>query len=160
MDFEKKAHLPDPQNPLPKSGDSREKVEEDSVIAGSFVLRGDLSAGESALIEGQVKGNILVHEHPVRISRTGLVRGEVFGQTIIVEGKVSGNLFAREKIILRRTADVLGNIFGGQVKLEDGCRFRGAIDMDPKARSPAITAAQRRMSAAFSRKGQKASPEE
>jgi hypothetical protein len=51
---------------------------------------------------------------------------------------VRGNLFAGEQILIRKTATMLGNLTAPRVGLEDGCCFRGSVDMDTpdKGRAP------------------------
>ena len=36
-------------------------------------------------------------------------------------------------MIIRQTGDVRGNIVAPRVTLEDGAKFKGGIDMEPKA---------------------------
>jgi cytoskeletal protein CcmA (bactofilin family) len=50
-----------------------------------------------------------------------------------VDGHVEGNLHAEEQVIIRRSGNVMGDIVTPRVTLEDGCRFRGAIDMEVKS---------------------------
>ena len=119
-------------------------VVEQTVLPGSFTVKGDLIADERTLIEGQVKGDVLVPDHQVRIGRTGRVVGEVFAKIIIVEGKVNGNLSAQEDLTLRPSAQVHGNLVAAQVRLEDGCSFRGTVDMDTMARTAAISEARKK----------------
>jgi cytoskeletal protein CcmA (bactofilin family) len=51
---------------------------------------------------------------------------------------VHGNLIASEQIVIRKTATMLGNLSAPRVGLEDGCRFRGSVEMEtpaPKGRT-------------------------
>ena len=63
---------PQPSQPPP------DLVAEQTFLPGSFTVKGDLIADEKTLIEGQVKGDVLVRDHQVRIGRTERVEGEVF----------------------------------------------------------------------------------
>jgi cytoskeletal protein CcmA (bactofilin family) len=47
-----------------------------------------------------------------------------------VAGEVSGNVVASEQIVIRKTATMLGNLAAPRVGLEDGCRFRGSVEME------------------------------
>ena len=45
-------------------------------------------------------------------------------------GEVHGNLVASEQIVIRKTATMLGNLTAPRVGLEDGCCFRGSVEME------------------------------
>ena len=47
--------------------------------------------------------------------------------------RVEGDLHGQEQIVMRCTGRVKGNVRAPRVTLEDGCRFKGAIDMDVAA---------------------------
>ena len=49
---------------------------------------------------------------------------------------VRGNLVAGEQILIRRTATMLGNLTAPRVGLEDGCCFKGSVDMEMRADTP------------------------
>ena len=51
-------------------------------------------------------------------------------KVVSVAGEVHGNLFAGEQILIRRSATMLGNLTAPRVGLEDGCCFRGSVDME------------------------------
>jgi cytoskeletal protein CcmA (bactofilin family) len=60
---------------------------------------------------------------------------------VSVAGEVHGNLVAAEQIVIRKTATMLGNLTAPRVGLEDGCRFRGSVEMEAPAEKgrPAAT---------------------
>jgi cytoskeletal protein CcmA (bactofilin family) len=68
----------------------------------------------------------------VTVGKSGRVRADLFGKVVVVEGEVDGNVFASEQAILRQSGAIRGNITSPRVILEDGSRFRGSIDMEPK----------------------------
>ncbi len=105
-------------------------VRELAVIGPSLVVKGDVSGDEDLVIQGQVEGKVILRNNSVTVGRNGRVRADIFGKTICVEGTVQGNLFAEEKIVVRQTGEVKGNLQAPRVNLEDGAKFKGSIDMD------------------------------
>ena len=108
-----------------------------AVIASGLAINGDLTCKEKLVIEGLVEGSIVVPTGRVQISSQGRVAGHVIGDTIIVAGRVRGNLYAKERVIVKSSADVRGRIFAPKVALEKGGKYRGRINMDSKARAQA-----------------------
>ena len=94
---------------------------------------GKLAGEEDLLVEGRFKGEIQLPGHQVTIGSQGQVEGEVRASSIIVEGEVRGNLTAAQQVLVRASGKVLGDIRAPRVALDQGCRFKGAIDMEPKS---------------------------
>lgn len=112
-------------NPAPSGGRA--------VIGPSIRIQGDLTGEEDLVIEGRVEGKIDLKQQSVTIGESGRVQADVFGRTITVEGEVRGNLVADEQITVRRTGHVQGNLTAPRVSLEDGAKFKGSIDMEPRS---------------------------
>ncbi len=106
---------------------------ERAAIGSSISIIGDLSGDEDLVIYGRVDGKVDLAQHSVTIGKAGRVKADVFGKTISVEGEVHGNLFAGEQIAVRKSGSVYGNLTAPRVTLEDGCKFKGSIDMDPQS---------------------------
>jgi cytoskeletal protein CcmA (bactofilin family) len=113
-----------------------------ATIGPSIFIKGDLAGEEDLVIEGRVEGKVDLKQHNVTIGKNGRVKADVFGRVVTVEGEVDGNVFAQEQAVLRQSGAVRGNITAPRVTLEDGSRFKGSIDMEPKdAGRPAAVAA-------------------
>jgi len=103
-----------------------------ATIGPSIFIKGDLAGEEDLVIEGRVEGKVDLKQHNVTIGKNGRVKADVFGRVVTVEGEVDGNVFAQEQAVLRQSGAVRGNITSPRVTLEDGSRFKGSIDMEPK----------------------------
>ena len=100
-------------------------------LGPSLALEGKLSGEEDLLVEGRFRGEIAVPAHQVTVGSDGRVEGEVRASAIIVEGEVRGNLTASQQVLVRASGRVHGDIRAPRVALDQGCRFKGAIDMEP-----------------------------
>jgi cytoskeletal protein CcmA (bactofilin family) len=103
---------------------------EAAVIGPSIQINGDLSGEEDLVIQGKVNGTIQLREKSLTVGNQGQVDANVLAHSIIVEGKVNGDLYGSERVCIRKTGNVNGNIVSPKVSLDEGCRFRGSIDMD------------------------------
>jgi len=112
------------------SSDARSHGREAAVIGPSIRINGDLSGEEDLIIQGKVQGTIQLKEKCLTVGAKGKVDANVLAHTIIVEGQVNGDLFGAERVAIRKTGNVQGNIVSPKVSLEEGCRFKGSIDMD------------------------------
>src|SRR5690606_38771695 len=101
-----------------------------SVLGSSLKIKGDLSGTEDLVIQGLVEGKVDLKKNSVTVGKNGRVRADIYAESIYVEGEVQGNLYGSEKVVIRKSGNVRGNIKGPRVNLEDGARFKGSIDMD------------------------------
>ncbi|MDH3270403.1 MAG: polymer-forming cytoskeletal protein [Gemmatimonadota bacterium] len=100
-----------------------------AVIGPSIRIKGDVTGSEDLLIQGEVDGSVSLSEHAVGVGTEGKVKANIVGRLITIEGRVEGDLTAREQIVLRGSAHVMGDIKAPRVVLEDGATFRGLVDM-------------------------------
>lgn len=106
---------------------------EAAIIGPSIHINGDLRGEEDLIIEGEVSGTVLLKKNGLTIGSQGKVTADVYAHTINVDGFMEGDLYGAERISIRKTAEVRGNITSPRVSLEDGARFKGSIEMDPES---------------------------
>jgi cytoskeletal protein CcmA (bactofilin family) len=100
-----------------------------SVIGRSIALKGELTGKEDLVVEGQFEGTIDVAEHTVTVGTQGQVKSEIRARHVVVHGSVTGKVSAREKIDIRRTGNVTGDLVSAGVAIEDGAYFKGSIEI-------------------------------
>lgn len=101
-----------------------------AVIGPKIVFKGELSGEEDLLIQGRVEGKIDLKGHHLTIGSQGVIKANVSAKTITIEGAIEGDVVAAEHIAVKSGSRVNGNLKAERVTLEDGAKFRGAIDMD------------------------------
>jgi cytoskeletal protein CcmA (bactofilin family) len=115
------------------SSSSAASSREAAVIGPSIHIDGDVRGEEDLLIEGEVSGTVQLKNNSLTIGPQGKVRADVYAHSIYVDGYLEGDLFGSERVNVRKSATVKGNITSPRVSLEDGAKFKGAIEMDPQA---------------------------
>lgn len=134
-----KAQTPQETTPTPPDFSVREtkpvvthREASSASIGASIRIKGDVTGDENLIIQGHVEGTIKVQGHNVTISKTGKVKANIEANQIIVEGELLGDMQGEEKVIIRDTGNVHGNIVAPRVTLEDGAMFKGSIEMEPR----------------------------
>ena len=120
----------------PRSGGSAGR--DKAVIGASIHIDGDVRGEEDLLIEGEVNGTVQLKSNGLTIGPQGKVRADVYAHSIFVDGFVEGDLYGSERVSIRKSAQVRGNIVSPRVSLEDGAKFKGSIEMDPQAVQSAL----------------------
>ena len=102
-----------------------------SILPPTLRFKGELSADEDLLIQGQIEGTIK-HTQRVTVGKEGKVKASISAQVIKVEGTVEGDLHAERSVYVEDSGNLRGNIHAPSVCLVEGSKFNGAIDMDVK----------------------------
>jgi cytoskeletal protein CcmA (bactofilin family) len=101
-------------------------------------IEGELRGREDLVIDGSVEGKIIVAGHQLTVGENGQVNADIQdASSVVVQGKLVGNVTAEHRIEIGSTGSILGNIRAPRVALVEGARFKGSIDMDPRAATPA-----------------------
>lgn len=119
-----------PLEPRPRAAAGPSGRREAAIIGPSIHLDGDLRGQEDLLIEGEVSGTVQLRNNSLTIGSQGKVKANVYAKEIIVEGLVEGDLFGAERVVIRKSAQVRGNITSPRVSIEEGASFKGSIEMD------------------------------
>ena len=100
-----------------------------ATIGRSIILKGELSANEDLVIEGQFDGTVNLQDHCLTIGANGKVKAEIQARQVVIYGTVNGNVSARDKIDVRRTGNVTGDLTSASISIEEGAYFKGSIDI-------------------------------
>src|SRR5438128_11099206 len=106
--------------------------EELASIGKSIVINGELSGSEDRTIEGRVDGKIELRDHVLTVGSNGKIKAQVSAKAIVVLGQVTGNLNATEKVDIKDSGSVEGDLVAPRVAIADGSHFKGSIDMQKK----------------------------
>ena len=100
-----------------------------SVLGGGVIWKGNLSGSGGVRIEGAFEGNINLRGLLV-VGETGRVTCEnLRANLVIVAGAVRGDITA-EKVEIRSTGRVWGNVVTAAFATEEGAFLRGQIRME------------------------------
>ena len=98
-------------------------------IGKSVVVKGALSASEDMTIDGLVEGTIELRQNVLTVGPNGKIMAKILAKSVVVLGHVHGNITAVEKIDIRDSGSVDGDLISPRVAISEGAHFRGSIDM-------------------------------
>jgi cytoskeletal protein CcmA (bactofilin family) len=103
-------------------------MERTAEIGSSIVIKGHVTADEDIVVSGRVEGSITVTGHAVTVNAGAQLVADIQARAIDVSGQVLGTLVAEERIELRETADVEGELNAPALRLEYGAGFQGKAE--------------------------------
>ncbi len=99
-----------------------------TLISAGTTIKGDISSNSDLRIDGTIIGNINSNAKIV-IGNSGVVEGDIFGNSADIVGKTSGSIKVKELLQLRGECVVNGNIYAGKLQVEPSATFNGQCHM-------------------------------
>ena len=113
-------------NPAP----NLEKKNEKTVIGEHISFEGNIRGEENLLIEGSVKGNIVMDKHDFALGSKGRFEGEIQAQNVSISGQMVGNIKTQGRVEITKEADFSGDVKAKSISVGDGAYFKGTIELD------------------------------
>jgi cytoskeletal protein CcmA (bactofilin family) len=98
-------------------------------IGKSVVVKGELSGSEDLYVDGQVEGTIALKGNSLTVGPNGQVKASVEAKGVVVQGKLEGNIQASDRVELRKSAIVTGDISTQRISIEEGAFLKGKVDI-------------------------------
>jgi cytoskeletal protein CcmA (bactofilin family) len=88
-------------------------------------------------VDGEVEGSIHLDGHNLTIGQNGRVRASLKAKDVVVQGRVDGNVSAGDRLDLRKTAIVMGDLQAKRIAVEDGAFLKGKVETTGEPRPEA-----------------------
>ena len=105
-----------------KSGDLTAFIDEGSQIEGKYTFNG------TVMLNGHFSGEIHTNDTLI-IGEKGVVNASIRAGAVVISGEVVGNVLASERVELRGSARVFGDVEAPVVVVEEGVLFEGHCKM-------------------------------
>jgi cytoskeletal protein CcmA (bactofilin family) len=96
-------------------------------VGKSVVFTGDLTSSEDLMVDGRVEGTIEVRLHTLTIGPDADIRANVTAARVVVLGTVTGSITATDKVDIRESGVVHGDISSAHLKMAEGAILRGRV---------------------------------
>ncbi len=100
-----------------------------TLIGKAIAIKGDISCDEDLHIDGQVEGAIDPKGHRLTIGPNGRVKANIVACAVVVQGKLEGNIQASDRVDLKQSASVVGDIVTHRISIEEGASFKGSVEI-------------------------------
>ena len=99
-------------------------LSEDVEVVGSIKSNADIQ------IQGKLNGDLLCNGNAI-IGETASIKGNITADSTSISGQVAGNVTAKDRIELKSTARLNGDIRSKRLTVEDGVTFIGKSEVNP-----------------------------
>ena len=115
-----------------RRGDLTAFIDEGSEIEGKYTFSG------TVVLNGKFQGEIASTDTLI-IGEKGVVNATIRAGSVLISGEVVGNVLATERVELRGTARVFGDLEAPVVMIEEGVLFEGHCRMTKSKPAEAVT---------------------
>ena len=99
-----------------------------SIIDLGCEFEGRLTFRGTLILNGKVRGDVLTSDTLI-VGETGELHANVQVGVAIISGQILGQVSARERVEIKRTAQINGDILTSVLELEKGVTFNGRCMM-------------------------------
>jgi len=105
-------------------------------LGTSMSIKGELSGSEDLTLFGQMEGSIRLPEHTLTIGPDADIRAEISAKALVIMGTVTGNVIAAEKVDIRSTGSLVGDLVSPRLAIADGGSILGKVQTPTSAGAP------------------------
>lgn len=99
-----------------------------SIIGPGMKVVGDCETEGTLRIEGSVEGTVRAGKAVV-VGKEGVVDGDIVTQDSVIGGRVTGSIVAESRLELQATCVIEGQIKARRIKLEEGGKVNGTVQV-------------------------------
>jgi cytoskeletal protein CcmA (bactofilin family) len=113
-------------------------------IGKSLIVHGKVISNQDLTIDGQVEGTIELGHYGLAIGAGAKIKANLVAKTITISGAVTGNVTATDKVDIRSTGTVEGDINTAHLQMSEGAMIHGRVDASANKAKPEQPAARTR----------------
>lgn len=97
-------------------------------IGKAVRVEGKVVSTEDLTIDGEVEGSIELGDHSLTIGPDATIKANLLAKSVTISGAVIGNVMAVERVDLRATGSIAGDITAPKFAMADGATVTGKVD--------------------------------
>ncbi len=110
-----------------------------NVLSTDVEIKGIVKFTNDLVVDGKIEGEIH-SDGNLTVGENARIKAEIKTATVVVYGKVYGNLTATDRVELKASAEVVGDIKAKTLSIEAGAIFVGKSTVGTPAQAPASVA--------------------
>ena len=110
-----------------------------TIIAEDVEVTGSIKSSGQIQLDGKLNGDLTCTGSAI-IGKSATVKGNIAVESVSISGSVNGNIAAKDRIEMKSTARVQGDIRAKRLTVEDGVTFVGKSEVNSSGTSVEIPA--------------------
>ena len=120
-----------------KLGDSNEP--KTAQFGRSICVKGEITGSEDLTVDGQVDGRIDLPNHVLTVGPNATVCADITAKSVMIFGTILGSITAHDRIEVRKSGSVEGNVACARLVVQDGAILCGNVETRGERRARTTT---------------------
>ena len=113
-----------------------------NILNSDVELKGTLKFNGELTFDGKLDGDI-ISEGTLNLGDKAVIKGNLNANSVVLRGKINGTVTAKDRIEIKATTELFGDIRAAKLIIEEGVTFVGKSEVNPNKVAPTAPPASR-----------------
>ena len=96
-----------------------------NILSSDVEIKGKLRFANDLIIDGRIEGEVN-SEGDLTVGENAQIDGDIKTRSVVVFGKIKGNITVSDRCELKQNAELEGDVIAAKLAIEEGAAFMGA----------------------------------
>jgi cytoskeletal protein CcmA (bactofilin family) len=100
-----------------------------SYLGPGLLIKGEITGNESLNLDSKVEGLVSIGGFRLTVGPSAHVVADIVAREAVIFGEVTGDISAYDRIEIKKSASIVGDLSTGKIMIEEGAYFKGGIEI-------------------------------
>ena len=95
-------------------------------------IKGEITGNEDLKLDSRVEGLVSIGGFRLTVGPSAHVVADIVAREAVISGEVTGDIRAFDRIEIKKSAAIVGDLSTGKIVIEEGAYFKGGIEIGTK----------------------------
>ena len=106
-----------------------------NILSNDVHIKGSVRFTDDLLVDGRIEGEIS-SDGALTVAENAHIKAEVSTKSIVIYGKVHGNITCTERVEIKASAEMVGDVKASTISIEPGAIFVGKSEVGNSSSAP------------------------
>jgi cytoskeletal protein CcmA (bactofilin family) len=100
-----------------------------SYLGPGLQIKGEITGNEDLKLDSKVEGLVSIGGFRLTVGPSAHLVGDIVAREAMISGEVTGDVSAFDRIEIKKSASVEGDLRTAKISVEEGAYFKGTLDI-------------------------------
>jgi cytoskeletal protein CcmA (bactofilin family) len=100
-----------------------------SYLGPGLRIKGEISGNEDLKLDSKVDGLVSIGGFRLTVGPTAHLKANIVAREAVISGEVNGDISAADRIEIKKSASIVGDISTSKIVIEEGAYFSGGVEI-------------------------------
>jgi cytoskeletal protein CcmA (bactofilin family) len=101
-----------------------------SYLGTGLKIKGEITGNEDLRLDSKVEGLVSIGGFRLTLGPSAHITANIVAREAVISGEVTGDISAYDRIEIKKSASVIGDLSTSKITIEEGAYFKGTIDIN------------------------------